>query len=130
MGLPLKGSESVLLDQKSHFAHKYIYFGIFAPGAVPRSSPLCLSYLMLTSALYFSNGCIIIVLTVSVPTISPKDEQGEYLIKKRLFAEYDTEKTISFVREGLEYEAAILFYDDCLEESKFNRHICICMSFP
>ena len=43
LGVPFKGSKSVLMDQSHVFAHKHILFGIFAAGAVPRSSALCLS---------------------------------------------------------------------------------------
>ena len=42
LGVPLKGSKLVLMGLKSYFAHKNILFEIFAPGAVPRSSALCL----------------------------------------------------------------------------------------
>ena len=47
LGVHLKGSKRVLKGQSHIFAYKNMLFGIFALGAVPRSSALCLLFFWL-----------------------------------------------------------------------------------
>ena len=73
LGVPLKGQNVSYWAKSPIFAHKNIHFGIFVPGAVPRSSALCLSFLDLdcprsSSTLALLVG--ILLLTVSALSLS------------------------------------------------------------